>query len=92
MVGIYKLNVSARLESVENFAISERNKELIVDFIDYCFSEGLGEHRIQREGNIKDSTSTIAAKETEGNEKTPGFELMFGLVSLLGVFLKYRGR
>jgi hypothetical protein len=46
MVGIYKINVSERLESVENFAITERNKELIVDFIDYCFSEGLGEHRI----------------------------------------------
>jgi hypothetical protein len=46
MVGIYKINVSERLESVENFAISDRNKELIVDFIDYCFSEGLGEHGI----------------------------------------------
>jgi len=45
-VGIYKLNVSSRLESVEDFSISEKNKELIVDFIDYCFSEGLGEHRI----------------------------------------------
>jgi len=30
------------LESVEDFVISERNKELIFDFIDYCFSEGLG--------------------------------------------------
>jgi len=46
IVGIYKLNVSARIESVENLSISEKNKELIVDFIDYCFSEGLGEHRI----------------------------------------------
>jgi hypothetical protein len=46
MVGIYKINVSERLDSVENFSITERNKELIVDFIDYCFSEGLGEHRI----------------------------------------------
>ncbi|WP_440946872.1 hypothetical protein ACSAZL_00830 [Methanosarcina sp. T3] len=45
-VGIYKLNVSSRLESVEDFSISEKNKELIVDFIDYCFSEGLGECRI----------------------------------------------
>jgi integrase/recombinase XerD len=44
--GIYKINVSTRLESIENFAISERNKELILDFIDCCFSEGLGEHRI----------------------------------------------
>ena len=32
--------------SVEDFAISERNKKLILDFIDYCYSEGLGEHRI----------------------------------------------
>ncbi|KKH50161.1 tyrosine-type recombinase/integrase [Methanosarcina sp. 1.H.A.2.2] len=45
-VGIYKLNVSSRLKSVKDFSISEKNKELIVDFIDYCFSEGLGEHRI----------------------------------------------
>jgi integrase/recombinase XerD len=45
-VGIYKLSVSGRLESVEDFSISERNKELIVDFIDCCFSGGLGEHRV----------------------------------------------
>ena len=45
-----------------------------------------------KRGTVKDSASTIAAKATEGNEKTPGFELVFGLVSLLGVFLKYRGR
>ena len=32
MVDIYKLNVSARLESVENFSISELSKELIMDF------------------------------------------------------------
>jgi integrase/recombinase XerD len=46
MVGIYKLNVSTRLESLENLSISERNKEFILDFIDDCFSEGFGEHRI----------------------------------------------
>jgi integrase/recombinase XerD len=45
-VGIYKLNVSSRLESVGYFLITERNKELILNFIDFCFSEGLGEHRI----------------------------------------------
>jgi integrase/recombinase XerD len=45
-LGIYKLNVSALLEFVENFEISDRNKELILEFVDYCFSKGLGEHRI----------------------------------------------
>lgn len=45
-VDIYKLNISSRLESVEHFSTSERNKELILNFVDYCFSEGLGEHRI----------------------------------------------
>jgi site-specific recombinase XerD len=45
-VGIYKLNVSSRLEYVGYFLITERNKELILNFIDYCFSEGLGKHRI----------------------------------------------
>jgi hypothetical protein len=63
-----------------------------VDFIDYCFSEGLGEHRVQRKGNIKDNPSTIAAKATEGNEKTLGFELMFGLISLLCASIKSKGR
>jgi site-specific recombinase XerD len=45
-VDIYKLNISSRLESVEHFLTSDRNKELILNFVDYCFSEGLGEHRI----------------------------------------------
>jgi PGF-pre-PGF domain-containing protein len=45
-----------------------------------------------KSGNVKDSASTIAAKATEGNEKSPGFELVFGLVSLLCIFLKSRGR
>ena len=38
------------------------------------------------------NTSTIASKETGGNEKAPGFELVFGLVSLLCIFLKSRER
>jgi integrase/recombinase XerD len=45
-VDIYKLNIPSRLESVEHFLTSDRNKELILNFVDYCFSEGLGEHRI----------------------------------------------
>jgi integrase/recombinase XerD len=45
-VDIYKLNISKRLKSVEYFSTSERNKELILNFVDYCFSVGLGEHRI----------------------------------------------
>jgi PGF-pre-PGF domain-containing protein len=42
--------------------------------------------------STKDNTSTIAAKAIEGNEKSPGFELVFGLVSLLCMSLKSRGR
>jgi PGF-pre-PGF domain-containing protein len=47
---------------------------------------------ISTASSVKDNTSTIAAKATEGNEKTPGFELVFGLVSILCIFLKSRGR
>ncbi len=43
-------------------------------------------------GTSKDNGSTIATKAAVENEKAPGFELVFGFVSLLGVFLKSRGR
>jgi len=42
--------------------------------------------------NVKDNASTVAAKATETDEKAPGFELVFGLVSLLCICLKSRGR
>ncbi len=42
--------------------------------------------------STKDSISNIASKVAEESEKSPGFELVFGLVSLLCAFLKSRGR
>ncbi|NPE28197.1 tyrosine-type recombinase/integrase [Methanococcoides sp. SA1] len=45
-MSIYKIDVEKRLEYLKAANISEKNKELINKFIDKCFSEGLGEHRV----------------------------------------------
>jgi site-specific recombinase XerD len=44
--GIYSINVDARIKSLEKSDASTVNKELIAFFADYCFTEGLGEHRV----------------------------------------------
>jgi hypothetical protein len=40
-----------------------------------------------KSGTLKDSTSTVAAKATDGNEKTPGFCIVSGIVCLLCMLL-----
>ncbi len=46
-IGLYNnMNVQKRIESLKDAPISDVNKKLIFDFIDYCFSEGLSQHRI----------------------------------------------
>jgi competence protein ComEC len=40
-----------------------------------------------KRGSVKDSASTIAAKETEGNEKTPGLGIVSGIICLLCMLL-----
>lgn len=42
----YNLDVNKRLVSLKNSNISEVNKQLILDFVENCFVEGLGQHRI----------------------------------------------
>jgi integrase len=42
----YNLNLSKRLVSLKNSNISEVNKQLILDFVENCFVEGLGQQRI----------------------------------------------
>ncbi|MDQ1255195.1 MAG: integrase/recombinase XerD [Euryarchaeota archaeon] len=44
-VTIYKLNLKKRLDFLKNAGISKPNQRLIVSFINYCFSEGIGEQR-----------------------------------------------
>jgi len=68
-VGIYKLNVSARLESIEDFSISKRNKELIVDFVDYCFSEGLGERILKYITTLKHIALSLQTDLEDATEK-----------------------
>ena len=45
-VTIYKLNTKKRLDSIKFADISNVNKKLILSFANYCFSEGLSEHRV----------------------------------------------
>jgi hypothetical protein len=41
-IGLYNnMSVQKRIESLKNTPISDVNKKLIFDFVDYCFSEGL---------------------------------------------------
>jgi hypothetical protein len=44
-VAIYKLNIKKRLDFFKLADISKANRKLILNFINYCFSEGIGEHR-----------------------------------------------
>ncbi|MGA9187969.1 MAG: tyrosine-type recombinase/integrase [Methanosarcina sp.] len=45
-VGIYNYSLQKRLKSLSDASISDTNKKLILDFIDHCFTERLGQHRI----------------------------------------------
>ena len=41
----YKINVKARLDGLNDPGVSKQNRELINGFIDWCFSNRIGEHR-----------------------------------------------
>jgi integrase len=45
-VGIYNFSLQKRLESLQAAPVSDTNKKLILDFVDQCFTERLGQHRI----------------------------------------------
>jgi site-specific recombinase XerD len=45
-VTIYNPNTKKRLDSLKFADISNANKKLILSFVNYCFSEGLSEHRV----------------------------------------------
>lgn len=44
-VVLYKLNTQRQLDYLRSSGISEANRKLILNFVNYCFSEGIGEHR-----------------------------------------------
>ena len=44
-VAFYNLNIKKRVDSLKNSDISVTNQKLISNFVNYCFSEGIGEHR-----------------------------------------------
>jgi hypothetical protein len=48
----YNLNLNKRLQCLKNSDISEVNKQLILDFVDNCFVEGLGQQRILKYTSI----------------------------------------
>ncbi|NOR60227.1 MAG: tyrosine-type recombinase/integrase, partial [Methanosarcinales archaeon] len=41
----YKINVKARLDGLNDPGVSKQNRELINGFINWCFSNRIGEHR-----------------------------------------------
>ncbi len=43
---IYKPNTKEHLDSLKFVNISKANNKLILSFVNYCFSEGLDEHRV----------------------------------------------
>jgi len=53
-VVLYKLNTKRHLDSLKSsdlsanykeYSLSATNRKLILNFVNYCFSEGIGEHR-----------------------------------------------
>ena len=44
-VKFYKLNTKKRVDSLKNSGISVMNQKLILNFVNYYFSEGIGEQR-----------------------------------------------
>ncbi len=44
-VVFYKLNTQRQLDSLKCSDISETNQRLILNFVNYCFSEGISESR-----------------------------------------------
>ena len=45
-MGIYSFSLQKRLESLNAAPISDINKKLIFNFVDYCFTERLSQHHI----------------------------------------------
>jgi hypothetical protein len=44
--GIYNFSLQKRLELLQAAPISDTNKKLILDFMDHCFTERVGQHKI----------------------------------------------
>jgi len=42
---LYKINVKARLDGLNDPGVTKHNRTLITDFINWCFSNRIGEHR-----------------------------------------------
>jgi hypothetical protein len=40
---LYKLNIKRQINFLKNLDLSATNRKLILNFINYCFSEGIGE-------------------------------------------------
>jgi integrase/recombinase XerD len=59
-VVLYKLNTKRQFDSLKSSGISEANRKQILNFVNYCFSEGIGEHRAFKYL----STLKIVAKST----------------------------
>ena len=69
-VTIYKLNTTKRLNSFKYSDLYNTNKKLILSSANYCFSEGLSEHRVLKYAfmlkKIAKNIPTDFDKENEG--------------------------
>ncbi len=45
-MGLYKINVQARIDTLSDSGLSKENRELIKNFVHSCYIEGLSDHRI----------------------------------------------
>jgi hypothetical protein len=69
-MGIYKTNLNSRIESLDNSNLSDANKELIVSFADYCFTEGLSELWVLKYiSTLKSIALSIDVNFDEADEK-----------------------
>lgn len=79
-IGLYhNLSVEKRIESLKDAQISDMNKKLIFDFVDCCFSEGLGKHRVFKYISILKSIAIQTQLDFDKVEKKDLYMFIFNL-------------
>jgi hypothetical protein len=73
-IGLYdNINFQKSLNSLKGASISDVNKKLVFDFVDYCFSEGLSKHRVIKYVSILKSIALTLQIEWDKVKKDQNF-------------------